>query len=408
MSNKNKLYRSGCTPRVIFYSQTSKGHEYNYGNPIVTISGRNSRHIIQNTSNERKLLDYIRPHPQPNSNRTIIPNCENIDDKTVKNKNTKINYGTMDNKFCEIKNNNQKSSIKISRSKNKTSSDLLSNFREEEKVFDNNNSKSKTKNNYSYYIKNKYDYSSEIINLPGGNKRQFNDINDDFIIDPSSKKKNMNSTANCFRQRNINPSKNDFISHDVNKKINRPYSISKLKTDYENSKKGEKYNNFTNLINSSNIVFYNNNGDSRQNTLNNLSNDITINYNKEKDYINNKENYYTDNSNNITLNNYKTNEDMNFRKSRERIVQKYKNEMNNNKSFHFYQPINNNKLFPNYYEKVYKEKNNSLVTPYTKIKNINFHNQLFNEIHQQDNNYSLLNYYGKNYSKKNYSQIELH
>jgi hypothetical protein len=404
MSNKNKLYRSGCTPRVIFYSQTSKGHEYNYGNPLVTISGRNSRHIIQNSSKERKLLDYIKPHPQPNTNRTIIPNSENLDVKAL-NKNSKINYGTMDNNFCEIKNNKQKSSIKISKNKNKTSSDLLSNFREEKKEIDNN----KTKNNFSSYIKNKYDYSSEIMNLPGGKKRQLNDINDDFIINPSLKKRNMHSTANCFRQRNINPSKNDYIVCDTKQKIDRPFSMSKLKTNYENCRNNNKYNKFTNLLNSSNIVFYNNNCDSRQYTLNNNSNNIATNYNNEKYCVNNKENYLNNNSNNNTIfSNYKTNEEKYFLKSKERINQKYKNEMNNNNNFHFYQPINNNTLFPNYYEKVYKEKNNSLVTPYNKRKNANSHNQLFNEVHQQDKNYSLLNYYGKNYSKKNYSQIEFH
>ena len=372
---------------------------------MVTISGRNSRHIIQNSSKERKLLDYIKPHPQPNTNRTIIPNSENLDVKAL-NKNSKINYETMDNNFCEIKNNKQKSSIKISKSKNKTSSDLLSNFREEKKELNNN----LTKNNFSSYIKNKYDYSSEIITLPGGNKRQLNDINDDFIINPSLKKRNMNSTANCFRQRNINPSKNDYYFCDTKQKKDRPFSMSKLKTNYENCRKNNKYNNFTNLLNSSNIVFYNNNCDIRQNTFNNNSNNITINYNKEKYSINNKENYLNNNSNNNNniFGNYKTNEDKYFLKSKERINQKYKNEMNNNKSFHFYQPINNNTLFPNYYEKVYKEKNNSLVTPYTKRKNANCHNQLFNEVHQQDKNYSLMNYYGKNYSKKNYSQIEFH
>ena len=79
MSNKNKLNNSGNTPRVIFYSQSSKGHEYNYGSPLVTITGKNSRHIPQSTSKERKLLDYIKHHPQPNSKRTIIPNYGSLD-----------------------------------------------------------------------------------------------------------------------------------------------------------------------------------------------------------------------------------------------------------------------------------------------------------------------------------------
>ena len=384
MSNKNKLYRSGCTPRVIFYSQTSKGHEYNYGKPVMTINGRNSRHITQSCSTERKLLDYIKPHPQPDSNRTIIPNKDNIDikrfNKTIKN--SKINYGSMDNTFCEIKNINQKPSIKISKNNNKTSSDLLSNFKNEKKILNSNNNNI-NKNKYSSYIKNKYDYSSEIVNLPGGNKRKINDIKDDYNNKSISKKNHMNSTINCFRERNINSSKMDCLGNSLKQKLNRPYSVSNLKTKYINCRNYNTMKTFTNLIQSSNSIFYKNYYDNNQNNL--INNEKTIsNYNNDKKYFNNniynKENYF-----------------INFQNI---------NNMNNN--YEFYKGFNNNKITHNNFEKVYKEKNNSLITPYTKRKNMNSHNHLFNEIHQQNNNYSLMNYYGKNYSKKNYSQIELH
>ena len=384
MSNKNKLYRSGCTPRVIFYSQTSKGHEYNYGKPVMTINGRNSRHITQSCSTERKLLDYIKPHPQPDSNRTIIPNKDNIDikrfNKTIKN--SKINYGSMDNTFCEIKNINQKPSIKISKNNNKTSSDLLSNFKNEKKILNSNNNNI-NKNKYSSYIKNKYDYSSEIVNLPGGNKRKINDIKDDYNNKSISKKNHMNSTINCFRERNINSSKMDCLGNSLKQKLNRPYSVSNLKTKYINCRNYNTMKTFTNLIQSSNSIFYKNYYDNNQNNL--INNEKTINnYNNDKKYFNNniynKENYFINFQNN--------------------------NNMNNN--YEFYKGFNNNKITHNNFEKVYKEKNNSLITPYTKRKNMNSHNHLFNEIHQQNNNYSLMNYYGKNYSKKNYSQIELH
>ena len=373
MSNKNKLYRSGCVPRVIFYSQTSKGHEYNYGNPVITITGRNSRHITQSCSNERKLLDYIKPHPQPNSNRTIIPNIENIELKKFnkKIKNSKINYETMDNRFCEIRNKIQKPSIKISKIKNKTSSDLISNFRNEKKILNNN----LNKNKFSSYIKNKYDYCSEIINLPGGYKRKINDIKDNYNNKYISNKNNMNSTINCFRQRNINSSKIDYLGNSLRQKLNRPYSVSNVRTNYRNCRNNNKFKTFSNLMHSSNIIFYKNYFDKNQNNLINNEKNMN-NYNKDKKYLNddiyNKENYF-----------------------------------NINNNYNYYQSINN-KIVPNNFEKVYKEKNNGLITPYAKRKNMNSHNQLFNEIHQQNNNYSLMNYYGKNYSKKNYSQIELH
>ena len=77
MLNNSKIYRAGYVPRVIFYSQSSKGHEYNYGNPVETITGKNSRHITQNCSAERKLFSNIKHHPLPNSKRTINPDYEN-------------------------------------------------------------------------------------------------------------------------------------------------------------------------------------------------------------------------------------------------------------------------------------------------------------------------------------------
>ena len=91
MFNKSKLNRSGCTPRVIFYSQTSKGHEYNYDKPVLTITGRNSRHLFQPKSSERKILDNIKHHPQLNSNRTLIPKYGDLDLKKI-NRKSKINY----------------------------------------------------------------------------------------------------------------------------------------------------------------------------------------------------------------------------------------------------------------------------------------------------------------------------
>ena len=134
MINNNSLYRSGCTPRVIFYSQSNKGHEYNYGNPIVSITGRSSRHITPNISKERKVFDYIKPHPQPDSNRTLIPNCGNFDTKTRPRKfKSKVYDSSLDNALCEINNKKQKSSIKICRKKNRTSLELLNDCKEDEK-----------------------------------------------------------------------------------------------------------------------------------------------------------------------------------------------------------------------------------------------------------------------------------
>ena len=402
MNNKRKLYRSGCNPRVIFYSSNLKGHEYNYGNPLITITGKNSRHITQSSSKERKLLDFIRPHPQPNTNRTVNPNFGNVDSLNCnkKNKKSKINYGSMDNTFCETTNKKRKSSIKTCRKKNKTSSDLLSNFKEEKKATNN----PLNKNGYSFYIKNKYDYSSEILNLPGGYKRNINDIQDDYNNKEieTSRKINMNSTASCFRERNINPPKIDCLTHNLKQQFNRPYSVASLKSNDKN-----KLKNYSELLYSSNSIFYKNNYyNLGNNNRNKIFRDEEINNNFNN--IKNKENYINNyqiyNKNTISKNLIKRSLQNNINKNDYIKEYSIKTEISGNNETN-----NKNKNFPNYFNNVYKEKKNSLITHYTKRKNIASYNKLFNEIHRQDkNNYSTMNYYGKNYSKKNYSQIELH
>ena len=435
MLNNSKLYRSGCSPRVIFYSQTSKGHEYNYGKPLVSITGRSSRHITPNSSTERKLLDYIKPFPQPDSNRTIIPNCGNFDLNTyMKNsKRSKLNYGSMDNTLCEIEDKKQKSSIKISRKKNKCSSDFLYGFKKEENASNNLNEENCKK--YTFYIKNKNDYNSGILNLPGGSKKKIADVKDDYQNQNKYSKINRNPTANCFRERNISSSKMSYLSPDLRNKNNKNNLSSPINSS---NRKNVNLKNFSNILYSSNNIFYKNNYYSNENSINNTINDkksILNNYHKDIKYINNinnKENNF-DNCQNKTKtiqtqpfrgrNIYrrgsesKTLEENNIYKikynedNKENYLYDYPNtETNyfNNKKKDYFKTNYNNTLIPNYFDNVFKGKKNSLVTPYSKRKNMNSFNKLFNEVHQQDNKYSLMNYYGKNYSKKNYSQIELH
>jgi len=412
MSNK---YR-GYTPRVIFYSQTSKGHEYNYGNPVITLTGRNSRHIVPSISTERKLLDYIKPHPQPNSNRTIIPDFENLESK-CNNKKSKINYGSLDNTFCDISNRKQRPSIKTFRKKNKTYSELLNDLKEEKKALNDN----LNKNSFSFYIKNENDYNSKILNLPGANKRKMNDKEE--YGNKHSNKTNMNSTANYFRQRNINSNIIESLIDNNKQNYNKPYSVSHIIKKSKNNNYNDKLNDYSNLIYSSNSIFYkNNNTDLDKNNYkiinnNDKNNNYQLNYlyndmgNKENylnNYQNNNDNFKTKNP--IKRNNYsKIKKNKSSKKDfiNEAPFKKQTNS-NSKQTFDFFQPINDNKNYKTYYNNVYKEKKNSLITHYSKRKNINSSNKLFNEIHQQDNNYSLLNYYGENYSKKNYSQIQLY
>ena len=315
----------------------------------------------------------------------------------------------MDNLFHEKSEKRQKPLIKTSKEKNRTSKDLLSNFREEKKFINN----SFNKNQFSSYIKNKYDYSSEIINLPGGYKREINDIQDDYKTN-FSRKLNTNSIAKCFRERNINPSKNEYYFSNIKKSINSPYSEANLKTNYSKNRNNNLLDNCSDLLYSSNNIFYKNNyyEDNNNKLINKRS--MSNIYNKEINYINNdildKENYI--NNYQITNNslakqsNYK-NTFKNNTVNKDKFINNchYNTEINQNSNFN--QPINN-KIVPSNYNKVYKEKQNDLITHYSKRKNLNSFNKLFNEVHQQKNNYSLMNHYGKNYSKRNYSQIELH
>ena len=80
----------------------------------------------------------------------------------------------------------------------------------------------------------------------------------------------------------------------------------------------------------------------------------------------------------------------------------------NNESFNnFNHPTMKNYLFRNNIHDSFKDKNNDLITHYTKKRNMKSYNKLFNDVHQENSNYNLINYYGNNYSKKNYSQFEL-
>ena len=359
------MYRAGYTPRVIFYSQTSKGHEYNYGNPIVSITGKSFRHIPQNNSEERKLFSNIKHHQLPNSKRTINPENEK-DNSEIKKLNKSSIYrwqkSTMDNTFSELEDKKFKPVIKISNIKNKTSDELDINKNKYNNKID--------KNSYSFYIKNKYDYNSEIINLPGGSKRGEKDIKDDY----NKIKKDIsacNSTINCFRKRNLNNSKIDCLNH-----------ISNI--EYNNNNNNKKQNIRNSILNLSKKEIYNN--------------DHNTNGNK---YVHNNE----DNNMNINNNNKYTYDKKNKIKRRIIEVSKDNNEDYNDLN---HQQIKKNGLYKNYINDSFKNRNNNdLITHYARKRNMKSYNRLFNEVHQENSKYNKINYYSNNYSKKNYTQFDL-
>ena len=369
MINSSKIFRSGCNPRTIFYSQSSKGHEYNYGSPILSITGKSSRHVSQISSGERKLFSNIKPHPLPNSKRTINPIYNDTQIKKF-NKAKKYNWqnSSMDQTLIETKIKKNKPGIKIYSKKNKTSYELNNNKNENE----NNTSK----NSYSFYIKNKYDYNSEILNLPGGTKRKNDDIKDDLEKNNIENNIRMNYMTGFLRKRDFNNSK-----------------ISCLKP----FKKNKNFDLRSNIINSNNNktcfnedYYTNNNSFNNKNIISN--NSIIINNN----------------------NKYKYRKETEISKDNSEFGRPIKNselQLNyyNDNLSQFYQPIKHNDLLDNYIQDSARNKNNDLMTHYSRKRNNKFHNRVFNEVHQENQKYeyNLMKYYGSNYSKRKYSQFEL-
>ena len=363
MLNNSKIYRSGCIPRVIFYSQTSKGHEYNYGQPIVSITGRNSRHITQHSSAERKLFSNIKPHPLPNSRRTINPNFDNSQIQQINTaKKYKWKNSTLNNTLCQSEFQKIKPMIKISGKKNKTSEELTQDINNKNKK--NNGDKDNiNKSSYSFYIKNKYDYNSEILNLPGGSKRKITEVKDDLNNKDLNEKMSLNSTANCFRTRDFNNSK-----------------ISCLKSFIKNNNQSIR----NKIINLTNNDFPSHNFYTNENLVK-QKNDIKNDYNKE---FNDDNKYKYNRQKNIRKNFFEASKENN-----ENIINKDK--------------FNKSGLFKNYIQDSFKYKNNDLITHYSRKRNMKSFNKVFNEVHEENSKYNLMKYYGNNYSKKNYSQFEL-
>jgi hypothetical protein len=298
----------------------------------------------------------------------------------------------------------------------------------------NYNSNDNKNNKYSFCLKNKYDYNSGIVNLPGSCKRKLDDISDDYQI-KLPKKINMSSTASCFRERNIN-SPEVGLALNTKKKICRPRSSPRTINAHKGNRNTGDLKKYSKLMHTSNDLFYNNYyNDSKDKTINFSNTDkknFVNNYMREINFINNNIN-----SNNLNLNNqYNTYEPTfksikgmnNFRRrnkskiyeaknrnrcyydenNKENYLDDNKNKTENNNSLGFYQPISDNTLIPSYFDNIYREKKNGAATHYIKKRNVISYNKLFNEVHQEQKQYSLMDYYGRYYSKKNYSQIELH
>ena len=424
MLKNQQIIRTGSSPRTIFYSQTSGGHGYDYGKPMLQITGHSSRHIKQPSSIENKFVSGKKIYPQKNINKTInsIPyKSRNLF------KNSKTNFSSLDNSLYVISNIKQKSLIKTNLKKNVTSYEMINSLKNNEDHINNiNNNINNTINNNSFrkfnsLMKTNYDYKSEIVNLPGNCKRNPNEIKDDLNKDDIIKNNKIktNSTAACLKKNDLYNSK-IFCLNSFNEKNSQKNSrIGNLL----NRRNKKNYKNVSDIIYSSNDVFYPNYENSKsKNKLNTNENFIT-NYAKDfkfKTVDNNGEEL------NMIANKLKKSLSNNYYNSNCQLKNNKNNNKNNNKSItslkynitNLYANYNSEKdnkncytnsqcLIPNYFYNVYNDKNSgklksNYITNSHKKNNFEMNQKLFTEVHQE-RPASLRTSYS--YNKKNYSQI---
>ena len=124
-------------------------------------------------------------------------------------------------------------------------------------------------------MKKKYDYKTEIINLPGSIKRDFNDIKDDIFTIYNKRK----GTAFSIKNEQLYQSKIKCLNGNYNERpiINMKKNCLRISTDYNNNALKKGINNFRN----SNYYNSFSNGDLINYDNSNYDNNISGNYKKQ-------------------------------------------------------------------------------------------------------------------------------
>ena len=205
MSKFNLINRIGSEPKIICYSQSNKERKYwedqKKPNEIISyeLDGKGKKRFISPPSGEIKKFRSKHLFPQPNTKRTINPFLAPEDKYFQKSKSSNnLNIYNYNNKNNNNNNNNSNyykyatlTNFKLFPSKKRSS-----NFRLYRNNFsiDNNDLRKNLNINYNYdfyedpYSKKRqlknglfthYKTTTQIVNLPGGIKRNQNDINDD-------------------------------------------------------------------------------------------------------------------------------------------------------------------------------------------------------------------------------------
>ena len=130
----------------------------------------------------------------------------------------------------------------------------------------------KNNNSICEKIKKKYDYKTEIINLPGSVKRDINDIKDDIFTIYNKRK----GTAFSIKNEQLYQSKIKCLNGNYTERpiINMKKNCLRISTDYNNNALKKGINNFRNSNSFSNgdLINYDNS---------NYDNNISGNYKKQ-------------------------------------------------------------------------------------------------------------------------------
>ena len=222
MSQLNYINRSGSTPKLICYTQSKKERNYwDYQKPPNEIlpselNGKGKRHIVNYSSEEINRFRSKHLFPQPNSKRTINPiyapedkftqkynnyNINSYNDKYY-NKNNNDNYDNNYYNYNKSFNHSTTTNYKLFPSKKRSTNYKL--YRNNFSIDNNDRNKNLNINyDYDFYedpfskkrqlksgIFNYYKTTTQIVNLPGGIKRNTHDIKDDIFVNdikPKSK-----------------------------------------------------------------------------------------------------------------------------------------------------------------------------------------------------------------------------
>ena len=300
MSNFVTLTRTGSAPRTICYPFSKIVRRYSYQRPPNEIkpevTGRGLRHIQPKISEEIKNYRTVNLHPQPNTNRTLIPDLA-PEPKKINTRNSetfsnslKYNYNPNNINLYNNNDNLYNNEEKLFQSKRRPNSSYInttynnsnyhSNYDNENLNYNpitNNNPKidgfyedinSKRRQHADTQF-SRYKTTTQIYNLPGGIKRNINEINDDKKLydtkpfyklehpsysikvydDYKSNVSCLPNTLTKYNEKNVYNNKylNNYRKFENNDIFNRGNLYSNVKTNYR--LKGKKLYNGRDLFN---------------------------------------------------------------------------------------------------------------------------------------------------------------